>query len=159
MQQGFKPIAGDEFVFEQTVNCLLLPAACGVPTWKSDYIGEREAMKLPQQFRDLFAESRPLDEDSGRKLAEWAKGGAARKMLAEAPAPVEEDFGGEESYSYSDKVNDLDEQMAAAAEKGKAALDAFAKTIPEEFAEPLRAAYRRRHKPRAIEVDRERAAA
>ena len=44
--QGFMPIAGDEFVFEQTINCLLLPAAGGVPTWRSDQTGECTAARF-----------------------------------------------------------------------------------------------------------------
>jgi hypothetical protein len=35
-QMGFMPIAGEEFVFEQTLNALLLPGAGGVPTWSSE---------------------------------------------------------------------------------------------------------------------------
>jgi hypothetical protein len=31
-------------------------------------------MKLPEQFRGIFKEQRPLDEDIGRQLAEWARG-------------------------------------------------------------------------------------
>ncbi len=74
--QGFMPIAGEELVYEQTVNCLLLPHADGVPTWQSDEPGERMMMKLPEQFREVFAERRALSEDIGRELAAWAAGGA-----------------------------------------------------------------------------------
>jgi hypothetical protein len=73
--QGFMPIAGDEFVYEQTVNILLPPASGGVPSWESEYAGEKTMMKLPTQFADLFAEPRPLDENIGIELAEWARGG------------------------------------------------------------------------------------
>jgi hypothetical protein len=72
--QGFMPIAGEELVFEMTVNCLLLPHADGVPTWQSEQVGEKMMMKLPEQFRGIFKEQRPLDEDIGRQLAEWARG-------------------------------------------------------------------------------------
>jgi len=78
--QGFMPIAGDEFVFEMTVNCLLLPRAGGVPTWQTDQPGERIMMKLPQQFMPLFEAREPLSEGLGAKLAEWAKGGAASNL-------------------------------------------------------------------------------
>lgn len=71
---GFMPIAGDEFVFEMTMNALLLPGAGGVPTWNSENVGERMMMKLPEQFRGLMAEPRPLDEKMGVALATWAKG-------------------------------------------------------------------------------------
>lgn len=73
--QGFMPIAGDEFVFEMTTNVLLLPNAKGVPTWRSDNMGERMMMKLPGQFENIFREQQPLSEEIGRQLAEWAKGG------------------------------------------------------------------------------------
>lgn len=75
--QGFMPIAGEEIVYEQTVNCLLLPHADGVPTWQSDEPGERMMMKLPEQFREVFADRKPLSEDIGHELAAWAAGGAA----------------------------------------------------------------------------------
>src|SRR5262245_46876443 len=34
--QGFMPISGEEFIFEMTVNILLLPKSGGVPTWQSE---------------------------------------------------------------------------------------------------------------------------
>lgn len=84
--QGFMPIAGDEFLFEQTVNCLLLPKSGGVPTWQSDNVGEKMMMKLPAHFRSIFANDRPLDEQTGRALAQWARGGSP-KPEAERPSP------------------------------------------------------------------------
>ncbi len=74
IQLGWMPIAGDEFLYEQTVNCLLYPASGGVPTWSSEEVGERQMMKLPKQFFDVFAEEQPLSEDIGQSLAQWAKG-------------------------------------------------------------------------------------
>lgn len=78
--QGFMPIAGDEFVFEMTVNCLLLPRANGVPTWHTEQPGERIMMKLPQQFLPIFDEQQPLSEEIGKRLATWAKGGASEPV-------------------------------------------------------------------------------
>lgn len=75
-QMGFMPIAGEEFVFEMTLNALLLPGAGGVPSWTSDQIGERTMIKLPEQFRALSSMKQPLDEKIGRKLALWAAGAA-----------------------------------------------------------------------------------
>ena len=74
IEMGFMPIAGEELLFEMTVNCLLLPKAGGVPSWRSDQVGEKLMMKLPQQFEHIFAEDKPLDETTGRLLAEWARG-------------------------------------------------------------------------------------
>lgn len=72
--QGWMPIAGEEFCYEQTINCLLLPSANGVPTWRSDEPGERAMMKLPEQFRPLFGHGEALTEDMGHRMAEWARG-------------------------------------------------------------------------------------
>jgi hypothetical protein len=84
-KMGFMPIAGEEFVFEQTLNALLLPGAGGVPTWFSDEIGERTMIKLPEQFLALRDRNLPLDEKVGRRLALWASG--------EAPATEEPEQG------------------------------------------------------------------
>lgn len=73
--KGFMPIAGEELVFEMMVNALLLPGAKGVPTWQSDEIGERQMIKLPEQFRELLLKRQgPLDESVGSALAKWAAG-------------------------------------------------------------------------------------
>lgn len=73
--RGFCPIAGEEFVYEMALNALLLPNAGGVPTWQSDEIGERQMIKLPEQFRSLLLGARgPLSEDIGQELATWAAG-------------------------------------------------------------------------------------
>jgi ABC-type oligopeptide transport system ATPase subunit len=74
---GFMPIAGEEFVFEMTVNALLLPGAGGVPTWNPSGIGEHQMVKLPEQFRKLFLEKQqPLSEQLGEQMAIWAAGTA-----------------------------------------------------------------------------------
>lgn len=73
-QMGFMPIAGEEFVFEQTLNALLLPGAGGVPTWQSHQMGERTMIKLPEQFQALRDRNKPLDESVGKRLAMWAAG-------------------------------------------------------------------------------------
>lgn len=72
--QGFMPIAGEEFVFEQTLNALLLPGAGGVPTWHSEQPGEAQMIKLPEQFAGLRNRNKPLDETVGKHLAIWARG-------------------------------------------------------------------------------------
>jgi hypothetical protein len=83
---GFVPIAGDEFVFEMTVNALLLPGANGVPTWNAEHVGEQVRVKRPRQFATLFADGKPLTRDHGVALAEWAKGGAAARQDAREAA-------------------------------------------------------------------------
>jgi energy-coupling factor transporter ATP-binding protein EcfA2 len=73
---GYQPISGDNFIYEMTLKCLLLPGANGIPTWQSDMIGERAMIKLPEQFRTLFSANPPpqLTEDIGEQLARWAAG-------------------------------------------------------------------------------------
>lgn len=83
VQMGYMPIAGEEFVFEQTLNALLLPGAGGVPTWFPDEKGERTMVKLPEQFRGLSERNKPLDENVGRHLALWAKGETPVDTLTE----------------------------------------------------------------------------
>ena len=82
---GFMPIAGDEMIYEMTLNCLLYPNSGGIPSWHPEEMGERAIIKLPQQFKELFKESRPLDEDIGQKLAEWAAGGKPADTVIDIP--------------------------------------------------------------------------
>lgn len=84
-QLGWMPIAGEEFVYEMTLNMLLYPNCGGVPSWHSEEMGEKAIIKLPVQFRSIFEKEQPLSEDIGVKLATWAAGGV--KPAPEA-APV-----------------------------------------------------------------------
>ena len=74
---GFMPIGGDEFVYEMTLKCLLLPGANGIPSWRSDFFGEKAMIKLPEQFRQTFAADPQLTEDIGESLARWSAGAPA----------------------------------------------------------------------------------
>jgi AAA domain len=80
---GFMPIAGDEMIYEMTLNCLLYPNSGGVPSWHPDEMGERAIVKLPEQFADLFKTPKPLDEEIGQRLAEWAAGTSKPKTETE----------------------------------------------------------------------------
>lgn len=152
VQQGFMPIAGDEFVFEQTVNCLLLPNAGGVPTWKSDFMGERKMIKLPEMFKDIFRESRALDEDTGKQLATWAKGGSkAPAKTAQATTQADADF---DEPSATEKIAQFDDALAAAAENGVDALRAAWDAIPKDYRETLKSALDSRHKMAAAKADK-----
>lgn len=154
INQGFMPIAGEEFVFEQTMNCLLLPAAGGVPTWHSDNMGERQMVKLPSQFKEMFTESRPLDEGIGRQLAEWAKGvGPATRPAQQQQTEAADDFGDDDPTA---RLTAIDNTLVAAAEQGMDALKEAWAAVPKDYREPLKSALDRRHKPRAAEVDRAR---
>lgn len=72
---GFMPIGDETWMYEFTMQALLLPGANGIPTWKSDMPGEKEhVIKLPKFFKDTFAESPQLTEDVGEAMAKWAAG-------------------------------------------------------------------------------------
>jgi len=84
---GWMPIGGEEFVYEMTLNAVLHPGANGTPTWNPDQVGEREMVKMPDQFRETFATNPQLSEDVGEKLARWAAGGAAPAVM-DGPALI-----------------------------------------------------------------------
>ncbi len=111
VEQGYMPIAGEEFVFEMTMNALLLPGSSGVPVWESQYPGERAMMKLPRQFESVFAKPKQLDEDIGQALAEWARGGKA------APAEI--------SAEEAERLQKLSDTGDDCADAGRDALKAF----------------------------------
>lgn len=71
---GWMPIAGDDFIYEMTLNALLLPNADGVPTWRGAEEGEHAILKCPARFRGLFARKVPFCEEHGESLARWASG-------------------------------------------------------------------------------------
>ncbi len=93
-QLGWMPIAGEELVYEMMLQCLLLPGSRGVPTWQSEYPGERMTMKLPEQFQHLFADPNgtQLSEDIGEKLASWAAGNKTDAGTSAVPAPTVADY-------------------------------------------------------------------
>jgi hypothetical protein len=99
VEQGYMPIAGEEFVFEMTMNALLLPGSAGVPVWQSEYPGERAMMKLPRQFISTMADGRQLDEGIGQSLAEWARGKAPTAAV-EVPAEERERLAKIEANGY-----------------------------------------------------------
>lgn len=87
VQLGWQPIAGEEFVFEMTLNCLLPPGANGVPEWSPEEKAEKQMIKLPQQFRSILTPGRPMSIAVGRELATWAQGGAGAPARAYTPSP------------------------------------------------------------------------
>lgn len=153
--QGFMPIAGDEFVFEMTVNCLLLPGAKGVPTWSSENVGERMMIKEARQFAKIFQESKPLDESIGRQLAEWARGGepagdGASRTSAASSGSLDKPQG--EAADVPTTAAEWDIKLGEAAKKGMKALADCWAAVPLQFKPDLEAAKDRRHKPEAMKV-------
>lgn len=87
--QGWMPIGAEEFLFEATLGCVLYPGSNGVPTWKSDFKGESQFMKRPQQFMEIAGDGKRLSVEMGRQMAEWAMG-KSLKAPASNPPPLSE---------------------------------------------------------------------
>lgn len=83
IQLGWQPIAGQEFHFEMTSNCLLLPGAKGVPDW-SDEAFKHGAAKLQGSLEGILRKGRLLDEQCGVEMAVWSKGTVEKVMIAES---------------------------------------------------------------------------
>lgn len=64
---GFQPICSKEIPYEMTVSFLLTPDKPGMP----------QPIKLQEQHKALFPLDKPINEESGKKVAAWAKGGKA----------------------------------------------------------------------------------
>jgi len=73
-KDGWIPICEKSLPFEMTCSFLLLMDKPGFPN----------AIKLEEQHRHLFPETKPIDEASGRGVAAWASG--VRKKTAVAGA-------------------------------------------------------------------------
>lgn len=123
-QLGFMPIAGDEMIYEMTLNCLLYPNSGGVPSWHPEEMGERAIIKLPQQFRELFKEPKPLDEDTGQKLAEWSAGTVKATTQALTAEIVEKHV---DTMNNATTITELDVAYEGARAAAKAVRDVSAR--------------------------------
>lgn len=72
---GWLPICEKNLPYELTASFLLMASAPGVP----------KPIKLQEQHRALFPLDRPITEESGKRIAEWAAGGKAKES-----APTQE---------------------------------------------------------------------
>ena len=70
---GWQPICEKNLPFELTVSFLLTPDAPGMP----------KPLKLQEQHKPLFPLDKPINEESGKRVAEWAAGG-------NLPAPLKQ---------------------------------------------------------------------
>ncbi len=109
---GWMPVSDDDFLFEMTLCALLAPGSEGVPTFKSDMVGERQFLKLPNQFRSIFQARKALDEETGEALATWAKGDSvssqAGTLATEEAAPATTNGSHQAGAAdYIDRWNDI----------------------------------------------------
>lgn len=68
---GYIPISEKNLPFELTASFLLTPDAPGIP----------KPIKLQEQHRAMFPLDKPINEETGRKIAEWARGGSAKPSI------------------------------------------------------------------------------
>ena len=79
VQKGWQPICEKNMPYELTMAFLLTPEKPGIP----------QPIKLQEQHKAAIDVSKPISEESGKKLAQWAVGGApAAKPEAPKAAPM-----------------------------------------------------------------------
>lgn len=105
---GWFPVTEKNLPFELTVYFMLMAEKPGYPL----------PIKLQEQHKTLFPLDQPINEDSGRRIAEWAKGGENN------------DRRGTTGQRESTRLPD-----AADAVTGGDASDQHAKVTPEQIAE------------------------
>lgn len=141
---GWMPISGEEWVYEMTVNALLYPGSGGIPTWNPELPGERQMVKLPTQFADVFAEPRPLDEAIGEELAKWAAGGSVPQKIEKKDRPSASSIDTREALvkAVNAAAKRLDSQVkveeALKAELEKRGLESTRGLDPEVYADLCR---------------------
>lgn len=93
IDMGWQPIVSDRVAFETLVTLMLPPHSKGVP--------DLDISDLRTPFDQLIPKGKPVDEDLGRRFAEWAKGPTATSDLLrrglEGAARVEAEIRGWES--------------------------------------------------------------
>ena len=86
---GWIPICEKNFPFELTASFLLLATTPGYP----------HPIKLQEQHRSLFPFDKPIDEQSGKLIAQWASGGkVSRPAGTTSDAPPRSEAGADVSY-------------------------------------------------------------
>ena len=136
---GWMPICEKRFMFEMTASFTLTPDRPGIPHFDLPH-------KLQRQHRGMFTDTKPIGEDSGIALAEWARGGA--------PAPTVAQF--KPTDPMVETTEDLmawDSKLATAAQQGTESLRETWNTVPKPLKKTLEAALRNRHQPAANEAD------
>lgn len=75
-KDGWIPVCDKNLPFEATCSFLLLASAPGIP----------HPIKLQEQHKSIFIPERHINEEAGKRLAVWAKGGEVSSVADGAPA-------------------------------------------------------------------------
>jgi hypothetical protein len=132
---GWIPVCEKNLPFELTASFLLTADAPGMP----------KPIKLQQQHKVMFPLDKPIDEESGRKVAAWASGGkvetyvdaALKEINAAASAEaLKTSFG--RAYTRAKKSGDVSDMtiLQNAYDKAKAALEKPRDEPPIDDEEP-----------------------
>ena len=78
---GWQPIAGDRITFETIFTLVLPPHSKGVP--------DLSLSEMRQPFDTMVPKDKPIDEELGRALAAWAKGGSATPQPSQPSADAQ----------------------------------------------------------------------
>jgi len=81
--QGFMPIAGEEYAYEMGALGVLPPGSNGVPDWLTQDPGSEMITKRPAQFQDILKPGAQLSEEMGEAMARWSSG--VKSAPAKAP--------------------------------------------------------------------------
>jgi hypothetical protein len=124
-KDGWIPVCEKTFPFEMTASFLLTADKPGVP----------RVIKRQKQHEHLFPTDKPITEDSGRRIAEWAAGGTGKDPETDWAALIGEaatlaDLGS--LWQRIVKAKAHDEKMTAAKNARKAELE----PTPAEVASP-----------------------
>lgn len=104
-KDGWIPVCEKNLPFELTASFLLLASKPGYP----------QPIKLQEQHRPLFPLDKPINEESGRRIAEWASGGkVSRPAEKVTDDPSASASGGAASYKAAlERAATLDDLAAA----------------------------------------------
>lgn len=162
---GWMPVAPLEIVHSLDLTCILPPRADGVPIWESSKVGEDFIVKLPNFLAPLI-ETGALNENTGKALAQWAKGTSSPHPSTHQPsgdaagpgapvgnAPHDVPAGASEvQETDSERLLRLDDMLAKAAVGGMATLQEAWAAVPKADKPMLKASLDRRHKAAAESV-------
>ncbi|WP_050734227.1 AAA family ATPase [Methylobacterium sp. ARG-1] len=121
---GWMPICEKRFMYEMTASFTLSPDSPGIPRFDLPH-------KVQEQHRGFFPERIAIDEDAGRKLAAWARGGAVPAADKRSDGPRR----GKEALFADARTRAEDGSFALAEWRGE--LPERAQKVLEEIADEL----------------------
>jgi len=124
-KDGWIPVCDKNLPFEATCSFLLLASAPGVP----------HPIKLQQQHREIFPFDKPITEESGKLLAQWAAGAAPKQVSVDtSPAGA---ASGSSAYITADQAIELEricvDYDIVAAFKRAAQVERFALILASDY--------------------------